>query len=100
MVSTGSVIDMQASLVEDQPARVVFVHQGNIVRGDDDSGTRFIELDEKPQQTLAEIRIDVAGRLVGEEKLRPRDHGPCNRRALLLAAREHRRQGGYALAQT
>src|SRR5579859_322973 len=34
--SSGSVVDMQPSLVQDQPARVVFVHQGDIVGGDDD----------------------------------------------------------------
>ena len=39
MVSTGSVIDMQASLMQDQPARVVLVHQRDIVRGDDHCGT-------------------------------------------------------------
>src|ERR1700683_1977424 len=36
--SIGSVIDMQASVVEDQPARVVLVHQRNVVRGDYDRG--------------------------------------------------------------
>src|ERR1700749_1432131 len=38
MVSTGSVIDMQAPFMQDQPARVVFVHQRNVMSGDDDSG--------------------------------------------------------------
>src|ERR1700733_6497658 len=36
MPSIGSVIDMQASVVEDQPARVVLIHQRNVVRGDND----------------------------------------------------------------
>ena len=39
MVSTGSIIDMQASLMQNQSTRVVFVHQCNVVGGDDDGGT-------------------------------------------------------------
>jgi len=38
MPSIGSVVDMQASVVKDQPARVVLVHQRNIVRGNNDRG--------------------------------------------------------------
>ena len=38
-VSIGSVIDMQASLMQDQPARVVLIHQRDIVRGDHHGGT-------------------------------------------------------------
>src|SRR5271154_2020461 len=66
-VLVGSVIDMQASLVQDQPPRVVFVHQRNVVRGDDHRGARFVEFDEQPQQALSEVGIDVAGRLIGEQ---------------------------------
>ena len=40
----------------------------------------------------ASAGIDVAGRLVGEQHLGPRDHRARDRGALLLAAREHRRQ--------
>src|SRR5579863_6764114 len=36
IVFTGLVVDMQTSFVQDQTAGVVFVHQRNIVRGDDD----------------------------------------------------------------
>ena len=59
----------------------------------------LVELDEQPQQPLTEIGIDIAGRLVGEEKLRARDHGAGDGRALLLAAGKHRRQRVHALAQ-
>src|SRR5579863_3469718 len=48
IVPSGSVIDMQTSLVEDQPPRVVFIHQGNVVRGDNNRSAGFIELDEQP----------------------------------------------------
>src|SRR5208282_776046 len=100
MVATGSVIDMQASLMQDQPARVVFVHQRDVVRGDDDGGAGFVELDEQPQQSLAETGIDVAGRLIRQQELRARDHGAGYGRALLLAAGENRRQRPHALAQS
>src|SRR5690242_19868188 len=66
-LSRGSLVDMQASLVHHQTAGVVFVHQRDIVRGDDDRSPQSIEFDEQPQQPLAEIRVDVAGRLVGEQ---------------------------------
>ena len=69
IVFAGSIVDMQASLVQDQSAGVVLVHQRNVVRGDDDGGARFVEFDEQPQQALAEVRIDIAGGLVGEQKL-------------------------------
>ena len=64
---TGSLVDMQTSLVQDQTPGVVLVHQRDIVHGDDDGCPRFVEFNEQPQQALAEIRIDIAGRLVGEQ---------------------------------
>src|SRR5207244_5120917 len=65
---TGSVVDMQATFVEDQPASVVLIHEGDVVRGDDDRRPGFVELDEEPQQPLPEIGVDVAGWLVGEQE--------------------------------
>src|SRR5580693_3938456 len=100
MVSIGLVIDMQPSFMQHQAARIELVHQGDIVGGDDDGGARLVELDEQPQQALTEIGIDVAGGLVGEQKLRPRDHRACNSRALLLAAGQDRRQRPHAVAET
>src|SRR5580692_1573316 len=99
MVSIGLVVDMQSSFMQHQAARIELVHQGDIVGGDDDGRARFVELDEQPQQALTEIGIDVAGGLIGEQKLRPRDHRARNRRALLLAAGEDRRQRPHAIAE-
>ena len=48
---------------------VELVHQAMIVRRDDDRGAEPIELDEQAQQPIGDHRIDVAGRLVGEQKL-------------------------------
>jgi hypothetical protein len=69
------------------------------VRGDDDGGPEPIELDEKAQETACERRIDVAGRLVREQKLGAHDEGTRDGGALLLAARQHRRQRVHALAE-
>src|SRR5208282_1047762 len=99
-VSIGSVVDMQSSLMQHQTARVELVHQSNIVRGDDDGGSRLVEFDEQAQQALTEIRIDIAGRLVGEQKLRPRNHRACDGGTLLLAAGENGWQGSHAFAET
>src|SRR6202034_2163228 len=67
MGSIGLVIDMQASFVQHQAAGVVIVHQRDVVGGDDHRGPRLVELDEEPQQSLSEIGIDIAGRLVGKQ---------------------------------
>ena len=58
-----------------------------------------VELDEQPQQPARQRRIDIAGRLVGEQELGLLDQGAGDRRALLLAARKHRRQHMHALAK-
>src|SRR5580704_2345412 len=99
-LSSGSLVDMKPSLVQHQPAGVVFVHQGDIVSGDENSRSGLVELDEKAEQALAEIGIDVAGRFVGKQKLRTRNHRARNGGALLLAARKDRRQCIDAIAET
>src|ERR1700742_364549 len=92
-------IDVQPSLVQHEASRVVLVHQRDVVGRDNDRGTRFVELDEQPQQPPPQGRIDIAGRLVREQQLRARDHGARDRGALLLAAGEDRRQRIHALAE-
>src|SRR3984957_19980790 len=95
-----SIIDMQPTLVQHQPAGIVLIHQRDIVRGQQHRGARFVELDEQPQQALRMIGVDIAGRLVGQEQLRPRDHGTRDRRTLLLAAGQDWRQCPHAIAET
>ncbi len=46
------------------------------------------------EDLAARLRVEVPGRLVGEEDRRPRDERARDRDALLLAARELRRAGG------
>src|SRR4029079_1473391 len=96
---TASFIDVQSSLMQDQPARVELIHQSNIVGGDANRCAGLVELHKKPQQPLCQTGIDVAGRLVREQKLRSCDHRTGNRGALLFAARQHRRQRSHAVSQ-
>src|SRR6185312_8873566 len=57
-------------------------------------------IDEQPQQAPSKRRIDVAGRLVGQQQLWARDDSARDRRALLLAAGQDRRQRIHAIAET
>src|SRR6266567_3173006 len=43
-------IDVQPSLMQHQPPRLVLIHQRDVVGRDDDGGARLVELDEQPQQ--------------------------------------------------
>src|SRR5215470_6792937 len=88
---TGLVIDVDVAVMEHKATGVVLVHEGDVVGGDDDRGAGFVQLDEQPEQALRQLRIHIAGRLIGEQELRPGDHGAGDGGALLLAAREHRR---------
>src|ERR1700744_728900 len=97
--SPSLLIDMQPSLMQHETPRLVLVHQRNVVGRDDDGGAGLVELDEQPQQPPSERRIDVAGRPVGEQQQRPRDHRTRDRRALLFAARQDRRQRIHPFAE-
>src|SRR5450432_4761384 len=68
-------IDMQPSLMQHQPPRLILVHQRDVVGSDNHRGAGFVELDEQPQQPSAQSRIDIAGRLIRQQQMRPRDHG-------------------------
>src|SRR5262245_55016834 len=61
---------------------------------------KAVELDEQANEALADIGIDVAGWLVGQEDIGLGDHGARNRHALLLATGERRRLVLQALTQT
>jgi hypothetical protein len=69
--SSVLLIDVQPSLMQHEAPRVVLVHQRDVVGRDDDRSARFVELDEEAQQPPSQRRIDIAGRLVREQQLRP-----------------------------
>src|SRR3954447_5165172 len=60
-------IDVQPSLMQHEPTRVVLLHQVDIVGGDDDGGVGLVQLDEQSQQTPPERRIEAAGRFVRQQ---------------------------------
>src|SRR5437588_10262732 len=97
--SKDSLVDMQSSLVQDQAAGVVLVHQRDVAGGNDDRGARSVQFDEQAQHPLTEIGVDIAGRLIGEQKLGAGNDRAGYGRALLLASRKHWRQRVHALAQ-
>src|SRR5271156_1381286 len=98
--SRGSVVDMKPSVMQHQPARVIFVHERDVVGSDYHRRARFVELDKQAQQPLAEIGIDGTRGRVSEKKQRPCDPRTRDCGALLFPAGQHRRQRGHALAET
>src|ERR1700752_2932990 len=99
LCSSTLLIDVQPSMMQHQTPRVVLLHQGDVVGGDDDRGAGLVQLDEKPQQARPQRWIDAAGRLIRQQQLRPRDDRARNRSALFFAARQDRRQRVHALAE-
>src|SRR5690349_5803929 len=60
-------IDVQPSLMQHQPPRLVLIHQRDVVGRDDDGGARSVQLDEQPQQPPPQCRVDATGRLVRQQ---------------------------------
>src|SRR5277367_396265 len=54
--SSALLIDMQPSLMQHQPPRVVLVHQCDIMCGDDHRGAGLVQFDEQPQQPPSQRR--------------------------------------------
>src|SRR6266508_6755432 len=92
IVMMASVVHVQPAFVQHEAARIVLVHQRNVVGCDHDRRAGFVQLDEQPQQALRQIRVDIAGRLVGKQELRLGDDRARDGRTLLLAARQNGRQ--------
>ena len=60
-----------------------------VVRDEDDrEAVLEVELAEEIENLLARLRVEVAGRLIGDQKRAPVDQRAGDRDALLLAARE------------
>src|SRR5215471_3066482 len=63
-----------------------------IVSDHDDRCAFHVELFEKIDDGLAALRVQVPGRLIGEQHRRPADYGSSYSDALLLAARQLARE--------
>src|SRR5262245_33623433 len=96
----GRSYDPDMTFVQFETRRLGLPHQLVIVGGDDDGGAEPVKLDEQAQQPARHLRIDVAGRLVGEQQLRFVDDGPSDGGALLFSARQYGRKGMHAIAQS
>src|SRR5262245_55854382 len=59
-----------------------------VVCDDEDGRALGVQLLEEGEDLPARVRVEVAGRLVGEDDRGPGEDGPCDRDALSLAARE------------
>ena len=68
-------------------ARVVGHHDDRLLEG-------AVELAQQRQDLDRALRVEIAGRLVGDDEVRVGDDGARDRDALLLAAGELRRRDG------
>src|SRR5664279_3783143 len=59
-VTLTSIIDVQTPLMQHQPARIVLIHQRDVVGGDHHRSSGFVEFDEQPQQPLRQAGIDLS----------------------------------------
>ena len=71
--------------------------QRNVVGGHDDRRAETIERRQQVQDAFRHFGIDVAGRLVGDQQLRPGDYGAGDSDTLLLPSRQSRRPGAGAI---
>ena len=62
-------------------------------------GAELVQRVEQIEQPPRHVRIDVAGRLVGDERFGPADHRAGDGDALLLAARKRRGAGAGAVGE-
>jgi hypothetical protein len=61
---------VQVAVGQNQPfGAVELIHQAKVVGGDDDRGAGLVQFHEQTQQAARQCRIDVAGRLVGEQQI-------------------------------
>ena len=73
--------------------------QADVMGRDDHRRPKPVHRGQQVQDALGHGRVDVAGRLVGDDQLGPGDHRAGDRHPLLLAARQRRRPGAGAVGQ-
>ena len=99
-MTAPSVEDRQFAVADDQPAgEAELIHELEIMGRDDHRGAEPVEFDEQPEQPARQARIDIAGRLVGEQQFRANDERARDRRALLFAAGKDGRRGVHPVAE-
>src|SRR5690606_9476877 len=83
-------LDQLAVAERDQPV-LQACDQAQIVAGDQHRGADLVELFEQVHDIARQLRIEVAGGLVGEQDGRPMHHRAGDADALLLATRQRLR---------
>ena len=70
------------------------------MRDEDKRDALSVEIIEDAQDLLARFRVEVSGRLIGEDELGTRAQGASDRNALLLATRQFVRAVTQAIAES
>src|SRR5215210_862459 len=87
-VSPPHLVANYAPLLQGDDPLAHHVHHLLVVGGDEYGGADAVDPVQKLHDAYARVRVEVAGRLVGDEYRRLRDEGPGYRDALLLPAGE------------
>src|ERR671916_1304534 len=89
-----------AAIFEGDDPLAHHVHHLLVVGRHHNGGADAVDAVQKLHDANRRVRVEVAGRLVGDEYLRLRDEGPRDRDALLLSAGELVRELVHLAAQT
>ena len=101
LLMTGdSLLKLKAAILELHAGSRKLRHELIIMRCDNNGGAEPVQLDEQSKEAARHLWIDVAGRLVGEKKLRLGDHGARDGGALLFPARKHGRKSMHPVAKS
>src|SRR5215216_3971960 len=87
-VSPPHLVADHAAVLEGDDPLAHHVHHLLVVRRDEHGGADAVDPVQKLHDAHARVRVEVAGRLVGDEYRRLRDEGPGDRDALLLPTGE------------
>src|SRR5450759_3613829 len=93
-----AVVAHQAALHQGQHATLKTPHDLDVVSRDEHGGAEGGDVGEEIHHLPGRFKVEVAGRLVGDQKRRLRDHRPRHSDALLLPARELVRKRTAAVA--
>src|ERR687893_332115 len=88
-ISPPHLVAHHAAVFEGDDPLAHHVHHLLVVGRDEHGGADAVDAVQKLHDAHARVRVEVAGRLVGDEYRRLRDEGPGYRDALLLSAGEH-----------
>src|SRR6185312_11923393 len=80
-------VAVDLAVLDDQLALTELADDMHVVRGNDDCDANILKSTEQPHDLQRKVRIEVAGRLVGDEQRRLADNGARYSDTLLLSNR-------------